>query len=64
MSEEKRECSLCTKEDGNLMCGRCYYERFKKEMAEELVDIEVSEYRQAREAAKRAAGIDPQNPVQ
>lgn len=50
------QCVVCEKEDGSLMCGQCYYDRFEKELNNKLPQ-RFPEYFDALEAAKKASGL-------
>ena len=60
MSQAKPACMVCEAQE-NLMCGKCFYERFLKELpdSEELqINNELEAYKAILSAAKRAARLE------
>lgn len=54
------QCVVCKKEDGSLMCGQCYYDRFEKELSKDV--LEMTKYYSLPvdvilKDAKKAAGL-------
>lgn len=61
MQPQTHQCVVCEKEDGSLMCGKCFYDRFEKEVQtfnyEHRGGVEISWSDYLEEAAKKASGI-------